>query len=48
MPVLDDKQEIIYISLVRREDVLWKNCEGQWMIGTEGERVKEICGISAT
>ena len=36
--VLADKQEPIYISFVRTQDLVWKTCQEQWMIGTDGER----------
>ena len=38
VPVLVDKQELIYIISVRTQDVLWITCQEWWMIGTDGER----------
>ena len=37
MEVLVDKQELIYISYVRTQDVIWKTRWERWMIGTDGE-----------
>ena len=36
--MLADQQELTYNSSVRTQDVVWKNCQEQWMIGTDGER----------
>ena len=41
MPVFGNQQELIYISLVRIRDVVWKNCRERWMIGTDRERERE-------
>ena len=38
MPVLADKQELIYISSVQTQDVVWKTCWEPWMIGMDGLR----------
>ena len=40
-PVLADQQELIHISCVRTLDVVWRSCQEQWMIRTDGEREKE-------
>ena len=42
-PVLADQQEIIYISSVWTQDVVWKDCRDGWK-----ERVSEICAVSTT
>ena len=38
VPVLADQQEVIYISSVRTQDVIWKTCRERRMIGTDGEK----------
>ena len=38
LPLLADKQELIYNSFVRTQDVVWKSCQVYWMIRTDGER----------
>ena len=38
VPVLEDKQYLIYINSVLTWNLIWRNCEGWWMIGTDGER----------
>ena len=38
MPVLAEQQELIYISSVQTQDVVWKTCRVRWMVGTDGER----------
>ena len=38
VPVLDYQQELIYISSVRTQDVVWENCRERWMIRTNGGR----------
>ena len=38
VPVVADEQECIYISSVRTQDVVWKTCQEQWMIETDGDR----------
>ena len=38
MPALADQQEFIYITSVQTQDVVWKTCQEQWMIGMDGER----------
>ena len=40
-PVLDNQQELIYISSVRTQDVVWKICLERWTLGTDGERERE-------
>ena len=56
-PVLDNQQELIYISSMRTLDVVWRSCREQWMIGEklkerererERERVRKIHGVSTT
>ena len=37
VPVLADQQELIYISCVRTQDVVWKTSQERWMTGTNGE-----------
>ena len=54
--VLRNQQELTFNSSVRTQDVIWKTCLEQWMIGTNGERererekerVSEICVNSVT
>ena len=41
-PVLAERQKLNYISSVRTLDTVWRTCSGRWMIGTDGERVREI------
>ena len=41
IPVLADQQELIYISSVQIQNVVWKTCQEWWMIGTDGERESE-------
>ena len=36
-PVLDNQQELIYISFVWRQNVVWKTCQGD----SDGWREKE-------
>ena len=38
MAVLANSQELIYISSVQTQNVVWKTCQEQWMIGTDGEK----------
>ena len=37
--VLTDQQELIYISSVETQSVVWKTCREQWMIGMDGARL---------
>ena len=48
VPVLANQQELIYISSVWTQDIIWKTCQEKWMIRTDGEkeRVRKICAIS--
>ena len=41
VPVLANQQELIYINFVQIQDLVWNNCQGQWMIGTDEERERE-------
>ena len=41
MPALANHQELIYISSVWTQDVVWKTCQERWVIGTDGERERE-------
>ena len=41
MPELADQQELIYISSVQTQDIVWKTCQEQWMIGMDEERERE-------
>ena len=41
VPVLVDQQELIYISSVRTQDVIWKTYRERWIIGIERERERE-------
>ena len=41
VPVLADQQESTYNISVRTQDVVWKTCREQWMIGTDGEKERE-------
>ena len=47
VPVLADQQELIYISSVRTQDVVWKTCQEQWMIGMDEEKESGKFVISA-
>ena len=38
MPVLADEQELIYICSVWTQDLVWKNCGGQCIIGKNRKR----------
>ena len=38
MPVLTDQQELIYISSVQTQDIVWKTCQEQWMKEIDGEK----------
>ena len=38
MTVLVDQQELIYISSVRTQGLVWKTYQKRRMIGTDGER----------
>ena len=40
VPVLIDQQELIDMSSVRTQDVVWETCREQWMIETDGERIE--------
>ena len=46
---LADEYEFIFISSVRKLDVVWKTCLGRWAIRTnkEKERIQEIHTVSA-
>ena len=39
--VLANQQEVINHRTVQIQDVVWKTCREQWMIGTNGERERE-------
>ena len=39
--VLAYHQKLIYISSVQTQDVVWKSCQEQWMIGMDRERESE-------
>ena len=41
VPVLVDQQELIYIRSVQTQNVVWKTCQEQWKIETDGERERE-------
>ena len=41
VPVFAYQQELIYISSVRTQDVVWKTCLEWWVIVTGGERERE-------
>ena len=41
VPVLADQQEVIYISSVQTQDLIWKTYWERWMIVTEEERERE-------
>ena len=41
-PVLFELKELIYISSVRTQDVVWQTYWDRWMMGRERERVREI------
>ena len=47
MPVLDNKQELTFNSSTWIQDIVWKNFEEQWMIGTDGERVSRKSMLAA-
>ena len=38
VPMLADRQELIYISSVRTQDVVWNTCRVRWTTGTDEER----------
>ena len=38
MPGLANQQELIYISSVWTQDLVWRTCWEKWMIGTDGKR----------
>ena len=38
VPVLADLQEFIFIISTQTQDLVWKTCWEQWMIGMDGER----------
>ena len=38
VPALVYQQELIYISPVRTQNIVWKTCRERWMIGTGEER----------
>ena len=50
MLVLANQQELTYNSSAQTQDVVWKTCPEQWMVGMdrERERVWEICACSVT
>ena len=37
VPMLADQEELIYISSVRTQDVVWKTYPERLMVGTDGE-----------
>ena len=37
MPVLADQQELTSNSSAQIEEVVWKTCQEQWIIETDGE-----------
>ena len=37
MPTLADPQELIYISFVWTQNILWKTYREQWTIGMDGD-----------
>ena len=41
VPVLADQQQLIYISSIRTQNVIWKTFLDRWMIGTDRKREKE-------
>ena len=47
VPVLADRQEIIYISSIGTLDVVWKTCREWWMIGTDIEEESRKSVLSA-
>ena len=48
VPVLADQQELSYDSSAWIQDVVWKTCLEQWIIGTDGERERERESINVT
>ena len=40
-PILANRQELIYISSVRTQGVVWRTLWKRWIIGTDGERERE-------
>ena len=47
VPVLADQQELIYISSVRTQDVVWKTCQERWIIEMDGGRDSAKSVLSA-
>ena len=47
VPVLTNNLQLIYISSVQTQNVVYKTCRVGWMIGRDGERAREICAVSA-
>ena len=43
MPVLANLQELIYISFMWTQDVVWRTCWEWWMIGVDGESQGNLC-----
>ena len=37
VPVLADQQELIYVSSVQTQDVIWKTYQERWMIETNSK-----------
>ena len=46
VPVLAEQEELIYISSVQTQDVIWKTCHGERE--RERERVRKTCADSVT
>ena len=44
VPALANQQELIYISSVQTQDIIWKTCRERWMRGTDWERERESQG----
>ena len=42
VPVLAEQQELIDISSVRNQDVIWKTCRERRMMGTDRECQKNL------
>ena len=41
VPVFADQLELIYINSVLKQDVVGMTCRNRWIIGADGERVRE-------
>ena len=47
LPVLVKEQELIYISSVRTQGVVWKTCRERWMIEMDAEKESQLKSVLA-